>query len=66
MVLADEPTANLDHKTGEGILELMKDINGSFKTTFIFSTHDRRVMDMAEYLVRIEDGQIAADEGIKP
>jgi putative ABC transport system ATP-binding protein len=44
----------------------MKDINGSFKTTFIFSTHDRRVMDMAEYLVRIEDGQIAAEEGIKP
>lgn len=64
MVLADEPTANLDHKTGEGILELMKDINGNFKTTFIFSTHDRRVMDMAEYLVRIEDGQIATDEGI--
>lgn len=63
MVLADEPTANLDHKTGEGILQLMKDINGSFKTTFIFSTHDRRVMDMAEYLVRIEDGQIAAGEG---
>jgi putative ABC transport system ATP-binding protein len=63
MVLADEPTANLDHKTGEGILQLMKDINGSFKTTFIFSTHDRRVMDMAEYLVRIEDGQIAAAEG---
>ncbi|HVW63650.1 MAG TPA: ABC transporter ATP-binding protein [Nitrosospira sp.] len=60
MVLADEPTANLDHKTGEGILQLMKNINGSFKTTFIFSTHDRRVMDMAEYLVRIEDGQIAA------
>jgi putative ABC transport system ATP-binding protein len=66
MVLADEPTANLDHKTGEGILQLMKDINGSFKTTFIFSTHDRRVMDMAEYLVRIEDGQIAAGEGINP
>jgi putative ABC transport system ATP-binding protein len=63
MVLADEPTANLDHKTGEGILRLMKDINGSFKTTFIFSTHDRRVMDMAEYLVRIEDGQIATGEG---
>lgn len=58
MVLADEPTANLDHKTGGGILQLMKDINGSFKTTFIFSTHDRRVMDMAEYLIRIEDGQV--------
>lgn len=58
IVLADEPTANLDHSTGEGILQLMKDINSSFRTTFIFSTHDRRVMEMASRLVRIEDGQI--------
>lgn len=58
IVLADEPTANLDHKTGEGILQLMKEINGSFKTTFIFSTHDWRVMEMANRLVHIEDGQI--------
>ncbi len=58
IVLADEPTANLDHKTGEGILQLMKDINGNFKTTFIFSTHDWRVMAMADRLVHIEDGQI--------
>lgn len=58
IVLADEPTANLDHKTGEGILQLMKDINDSLKTAFIFSTHDRRVMEMANRLVRIEDGEI--------
>lgn len=58
IVLADEPTANLDHKTGEGILQLMKEINGSFKTAFIFSTHDWRVMEMANRLVHIEDGQI--------
>ena len=58
LVLADEPTANLDHKTGEGILQLMKDINDSLKTAFIFSTHDRRVMEMANRLVRIEDGEI--------
>jgi putative ABC transport system ATP-binding protein len=58
IVLADEPTANLDHKTGEGILQLMKDIKGNFRTTFIFSTHDWRVMAMADRLVRIEDGQI--------
>jgi putative ABC transport system ATP-binding protein len=58
IVLADEPTANLDHKTGEGVLQLMKDINDSFKTAFIFSTHDRRVMEMAKRLVRIEDGEI--------
>jgi len=59
IVLADEPTANLDHKTGEGILALMKDINRRAKTTFIFSTHDRRVMAMADRLVKIEDGQIS-------
>jgi putative ABC transport system ATP-binding protein len=63
IVLADEPTANLDHKTGEGILQLMKNINVKFKTTFIFSTHDRRVMELADRLVHIEDGQIVMQEG---
>lgn len=63
IVLADEPTANLDHKTGEGILQLMREINGSLGTTFIFSTHDRRVMEMATRLIRIEDGQITDIEG---
>ena len=58
IVLADEPTANLDHKTGSGILQLMKDSNRFYKTTFIFSTHDRRVMDMADRLVQVEDGEI--------
>src|SRR5262249_4558837 len=58
IVLADEPTANLDHRTGEGILSLMKDINRSLQTTFIFSTHDKKVMSMADRLVRIEDGEI--------
>lgn len=62
IVLADEPTANLDHKTGESILQLMKEINGSFKTTFIFSTHDSRVMAMASRLVHIEDGQITGED----
>ncbi|MEW5788461.1 MAG: ABC transporter ATP-binding protein [Pseudomonadota bacterium] len=59
IVLADEPTANLDSKTGESILNLMKDINRQFGTTFIFSTHDRRVMSMADRLIRIEDGYMA-------
>jgi putative ABC transport system ATP-binding protein len=58
IVLADEPTANLDHNTGEGILQLMKEINREYKTTFIFSTHDRRVMALADRLVRIEDGRL--------
>jgi putative ABC transport system ATP-binding protein len=62
IVLADEPTANLDHKTGEGILQLMKEINGNFKTTFIFSTHDSRVMALADRLVYIEDGQLTKEE----
>lgn len=61
VVLADEPTANLDHKTGEGILQLMKDINGNFKTAFIFSTHDSRVMAIADQLVEIEDGKITKE-----
>ncbi|HEY9103444.1 ABC transporter ATP-binding protein [Chitinimonas sp.] len=59
IVLADEPTANLDHKTGEEILSLMKQINREFGTTFIFSTHDKRVIAKADRLVRVEDGEIA-------
>ncbi|MDY0057915.1 MAG: ATP-binding cassette domain-containing protein, partial [Methyloversatilis sp.] len=60
IVLADEPTANLDRKTGDAILELMREINRTMKTTFIFSTHDKRVMSMADRLVRIEDGELTA------
>ncbi|MEF8753576.1 MAG: ABC transporter ATP-binding protein [Accumulibacter sp.] len=59
IVLADEPTANLDHKTGEEILLLMKRINRKLKTTFIFSTHDKRVIAKADRLVRVEDGAIS-------
>jgi putative ABC transport system ATP-binding protein len=62
IVLADEPTANLDHATGEDILYLMKDINRELGTTFIFSTHDRRVMALADRLVRMEDGKILESE----
>lgn len=56
IVLADEPTANLDRTTGTEILQLMRNINQQLKTTFIFSTHDQRVIDMADRLVRVEDG----------
>lgn len=59
IVLADEPTANLDSKTGKSILSLMREINRQFGTTFVFSTHDRHVMAMADRLVRIEDGHLA-------
>ena len=57
-VLADEPTANLDHKIGFEILQLMKKMNRLKRTTFIFCTHDQRVMNMADRQIRIEDGEI--------
>ena len=62
LILADEPTANLDSKIGREILELMLALNISEGTTFIFSTHDQMVMDYANRLVRIRDGQIESDE----
>lgn len=62
LILADEPTANLDSKTGREILELMLRLNGSVGTTFIFSTHDSMVMDFARRIVHIRDGQIENDE----
>ncbi|PTR15592.1 MULTISPECIES: hypothetical protein [unclassified Nitrosospira] len=51
IVLAVVPTANFGHKSGDGIPQVMKEINGNFKTTFIFSTHDLCVMEMAEGLI---------------
>lgn len=62
IILADEPTANLDHKTGESILQLMKEINRREQTTFIFSTHDARVMAIADQLIHIEDGRLVSEE----
>jgi putative ABC transport system ATP-binding protein len=58
IILADEPTANLDSKTGESILGLMKQINESERTTFIFSTHDFRIMEMADRVVSVADGRL--------
>jgi putative ABC transport system ATP-binding protein len=58
IVLADEPTANLDKTTGIEILKLMKKINEHLGTTFIFSTHDQKVIDHANRLVKVEDGTI--------
>ena len=59
IVLADEPTANLDSETGRKILELMRELNDVEKTTFIFSTHDAEVLKYAKHVVRIKDGMIA-------
>jgi putative ABC transport system ATP-binding protein len=62
IVLADEPTANLDSKNGRGLLELMKKMNEEKKVTFIFSTHDKMVMDYARRLVYLRDGEVADDQ----
>ena len=58
IVLADEPTANLDSGTGQNIIDLMKHMNQQEGTTFIFSTHDHRVMHHAQRIVTLEDGLI--------
>ena len=58
IILADEPTANLDQKTGEDVLNIMKQINEDHNTLFIFSTHDPKVMQMASRIIKISDGQI--------
>jgi putative ABC transport system ATP-binding protein len=62
IVLADEPTANLDSKTGEGLLQLMQKMNAQRGVTFIFSTHDSMVMQYARRVVTIHDGRIAGDQ----
>lgn len=61
IVLADEPTANLDSKTGESLLDLMKDLNEKKGITFIFSTHDKMVIERAQRVVRLKDGLIAGE-----
>jgi putative ABC transport system ATP-binding protein len=58
LVLADEPTANLDSVTGQNIIDLMKELNRKEGTTFIFSTHDAKVMNHANAVVRLADGKI--------
>jgi len=62
IVLADEPTANLDHASAHKVIELMHAIKNKFGTTFIFATHDPRVVGEAEYVYTIEDGLIVAGE----
>ena len=62
IILADEPTANLDSKTGTKLLEVMKELNREFKLTFVFSTHDEKIMNMATRLIHLRDGSIERDE----
>jgi len=64
LVLADEPTANLDSVTGKEILQLMLELNQKTSTTFVFSTHDKMVMDFARRLIRLRDGKIESDQKV--
>lgn len=61
IVLADEPTANLDSKTGNELIELMRDLNEKRGVTFVFSSHDQKVIEQAKRLIRMEDGRIVDD-----
>jgi len=65
LVIADEPTANLDTATSKKIIGLMRDLNEKEKTTFVFSTHDERLLGQVERLVRLEDGKIVNGGGKK-
>ena len=59
--MADQPTANLDTETSEGIIELMKKMNRELDTTFIFSTHDPDIVKIADHVIRLRDGEIVED-----
>ncbi len=66
LVLADEPTANLDSTTSAALLEVMERLNHEHRTTFVFSTHDPRVMERAHRLIRLVDGRIDEDRRVEP
>ena len=63
LILADEPTANLDHATAYRIIDLMKRMRDEFDSTFIFSTHDPKIMEAAEVVFALEDGVVSAGHG---
>ena len=62
VILADEPTANLDSHSTANLLDIMSRLNKEEQTTFLFSTHDQRVIDRARRVVTLEDGKIISDE----
>jgi putative ABC transport system ATP-binding protein len=62
LILADEPTANVDSKTGSDLVDMMAELNRKTGMTFVFSTHDRMVMDRARRVITLKDGRVAADE----
>ena len=62
IILADEPTANLDSKTGISLLDMMRELNQTQNMTFVFSTHDEKIMERASRLIHLHDGEIERDE----
>ena len=62
LILADEPTANLDQATGRSLITLMRGLNASYGVTFVFSTHDPMVLEQADRVVHLVDGKVASDE----
>lgn len=62
IILADEPTANLDSHTGAALLDLMRELNEKSGRTFVFSTHDRMIMERAKRLILLKDGEVESDE----
>ena len=62
IILADEPTANLDSATGIALLDVMRELNQQMNMTFVFSTHDQKIMDRADRLIHLEDGRVHRDE----
>ncbi len=65
IVLADEPTANLDAENSHHILQTMAELNKELNTTFLFATHDEKVIQYLRRIIRLEDGRVAADDTIK-
>jgi putative ABC transport system ATP-binding protein len=66
LILADEPTANLDSETGAELLDMMRELNRKTGMTFLFSTHDRMVMERADRVITLHDGRVARDERKAP
>jgi len=65
LVLADEPTANLDAENSHHILQTMEQLNKELQTTFVFATHDEKVIGYLRRIIRLEDGKVVSDENIK-
>jgi len=65
LVLADEPTANLDAENSHHILQTMENLNKELQTTFVFATHDEKVIGYLRRIIRLEDGKVVSDENIK-